>query len=173
MAVDSPYLKPGRLADVLAALQIMAVGQRPEGKISWWADELSRGLAKGQIERWTDVFQEHPEFFLLYTLANDPTPKAALRWRYPNKRYDHKTGKEYTQQEKEALPKQQQELLTTKPLDGEAVSVLLEDGDRTPQQSHRGTKFEQVVGGPGVWFLAGRSLWSHPHSRRCIFGAPQ
>jgi hypothetical protein len=121
----SPYLKPGRLADVLAALQIMAAGQRPEGRIDWWVKQLSPGLGENQTKRWTAVFQEHPEFFLVYSLENDAALKAALRWRYTNKLYDHKTGKEYTQQEKEALPQDEQYLLTTRPMDGETVSILL------------------------------------------------
>ena len=55
----------------------MAAGQRPEAKISKWAEDLSRGITP-QTERWTAVFEEHPEFFLVYTLPNDPEKKAAL-----------------------------------------------------------------------------------------------
>jgi hypothetical protein len=121
---ESPYLKPGRLADVLGVLQIMAAGQRPEAKISKWAEDLSRGITP-QTERWTAVFEEHPEFFLVYTLPNDPEKKAALRWRYTNKLYDPMTGVKMTQQAKDLLPKAQQDLLTTKPLEGEEIAVLL------------------------------------------------
>lgn len=126
MSTNRPYLKPGRLADVLAALQIMAAGQRPEGTIDKWAEELSRDHGKEQIARWTAVFTDHPEFFLVYNLGNAQLPpKAALRWRYTNKRFDPKTDKEYTQELKELLPRSEQEFLTTKPLGGESISVLL------------------------------------------------
>jgi hypothetical protein len=77
------------------------------------------------IDKWRSVFTEHPEFFLIYSLDGDDKEKAALRWRYTNKLFDSKTGKEYTQQEKEALPKQQQSLLTTKPLTSDAIAALM------------------------------------------------
>src|SRR5690242_18436076 len=53
LARKSPYLTPGRLADVLAALQIMAAGQRPEGTMKHWADQLSGWSPEEQIARWT------------------------------------------------------------------------------------------------------------------------
>lgn len=125
MAGKSPCLKPGRLADVLAALQIMAAGQRPEGTIDHWADQLAGWHPEEQIARWMAVFNDHPEFFLVYNLQNDPVRKAALRWRYANKLYDSKTETKYTQEEKEKLNKQQRDQLTSPPLDPDAISVLL------------------------------------------------
>ena len=123
--MGSPYLKPGRLADVIAAVQIMGAGERPEKEIRHWARELSYSQERAEIDRWTATFQEHPEFFLVYTLQNDRELKAALRWRYTNKLYDSRTGKEYTPQEREALPEQQRWLLTTRPLTSDAVAALM------------------------------------------------
>jgi hypothetical protein len=121
----SPYLTPGRLADVIAVLQIMAAGERPEREIRSWAKELSQSQDEHVIERWNKVFTEHPEFFRVYTIEGQAHPKAALRWRYTNKLYDQKTNKKYTAQQKEMLSKEEQELLTTEPLTTEAIGTLI------------------------------------------------
>lgn len=121
----SPYLKSGRLADVIAALQIMGAGERPEREIKGWAKELSYSESESDLEKWASVFKEHPEFFLVYHLQDDATPKAALRWRYTNKLYDSKIGKEYTPQEKEFLPEKERWLLTTRPLTSDAIAALM------------------------------------------------
>jgi len=122
----SPYLVPGRLADVLAAVQIMASAERPERRIKDWADELDRAHDDSTVERWKRVFSEHREFFLVYSLKGENDLKAALRWRYVNKLYDAKTGKEYTPEEKERLSKEQQWSLTTKPLPAQGVTALMD-----------------------------------------------
>ena len=88
-----PYLIRGRLADVIAAIQVMASAERPEGKIKDLAYELDRNSDAPTIERWTRVFQEHREFFITYRLEGDEDLKAALRWRYAFKTFDSKTGK--------------------------------------------------------------------------------
>ena len=119
----SAYLKQGRLSDVIAALQIMAAGERPEKSIKGWARELSYDDSDAEVGRWTTVFKEHPEFFLDYKLQGDPTLKSALRWRYTNKRYDSKTGKEYKPHEK--VPEEQRSNLTTKPLTSDAIVALM------------------------------------------------
>lgn len=121
----SPYLKPGRLADVIAALQVMAAGQRPEKEIAGWADELSRSQADEEIDKWTGVFNEHPEFFLVYTLRVQEELKAALRWRYTNKLYDPVGKQEYTPEQKKELAKDVQFRLTTKPLGSDAIGTLM------------------------------------------------
>ena len=122
----SPYLTSGRLADVIAALQIMGAGERPEKTIEGWTKELSHGDSESDLEKWTSVFTQHPEFFLVYHLPSDTTLKAALRWRYTNKLYDSNSGKEYTPAERETLTERQRSLLTTKPLTSDAVASLMD-----------------------------------------------
>jgi hypothetical protein len=119
------YLKPGRLANVIAAIQVMASAERPEGEIENWAYTLDRNREEKTINKWTGVFQEHPEFFLTYRLESDSKLKAALRWRYAFKTYDSATGKEYKPAEIDALPPETRKLLTTKPLTGDQVETLL------------------------------------------------
>jgi len=120
-----PYLKPGRLFDVVAAIQVMGSAQRPEGEIERWAYEFERNRDPRTIARWTDVFMEHREFFITYRLGPQGDLKAALRWRYAFKTVDARTGKEYTPVEIEKLPKEQRDSLTTRPLSGEQIQTLL------------------------------------------------
>jgi hypothetical protein len=121
----APYLIKGRLADVIAAIQVMASAERPERKIKDWAHELDRNREDDTIARWTSVFQEHREFFLTYRLPGELDLKAALRWRYVLKTFDSKTGKEYTPVEIEALTDEKRWSLTTKPLAGDQIETLL------------------------------------------------
>jgi len=120
-----PYLIRGRLADVIAAIQVMASAERPEGKIKDLAYELDRNSDAPTIERWTRVFQEHREFFITYRLEGDEDLKAALRWRYAFKTFDSKTRKTYTPAEIQTLPEEQRWSLTTKPLTGDQIQTLL------------------------------------------------
>jgi hypothetical protein len=116
-----PYLKQGRLADVITAIQVMASAKRPEGKIKDWAWELDRSRDSRTVARWSAVFKEHREFFITYYLQNEEELKASLRWRYVFKNFDAETGQEYTPAEIENLLDDQRKLLTTKPLTGEQI----------------------------------------------------
>jgi len=119
------YQMRGRLADVIAAIQVMSSAERPERKIKDWAFELDRNRDPTTIKRWTSVFQDHREFFVTYRLPDEEDLKAALRWRYVFKTYDSKTGREYTPAEIETLSREQRSLLTTKPLSGDQIQTLL------------------------------------------------
>ena len=121
----APYRIRGRLADVIAAIQVMAAAKRPEAKINDWAYEFDRNRDAATIDRWTSVFRDHREFFLTYRLPDEQDLKAALRWRYAFKTFDAESGKEYTPAEIQALPEKQRWLLTTKPLGGEQIQTLL------------------------------------------------
>src|SRR3954467_10524776 len=87
MRRSDPYLQQGRLADVLAALQVMASAERPERTIKDWAHEFDRSRENSAIERWTNVFRDHREFFITYHLKDQEELKAALRWRYAFKTF--------------------------------------------------------------------------------------
>jgi hypothetical protein len=88
---NNGYLEKDRLAHVIAAIQVMAVAKEPSGDLNRWIIELDAGEASpdGRRERisvnyaarrkWTAVFEEHPEFFKLYTMKGEP--QAALRMR--------------------------------------------------------------------------------------------
>lgn len=57
----SPYLKANRLADVLAAIQTMAVYGKYRATCTEWADRISGDSLK--VGHWRTIFDEHPEFF--------------------------------------------------------------------------------------------------------------
>jgi hypothetical protein len=118
----SPYLKSGRLADVVAAVQFMGVSGRPEAEIRDWTQRLSGNVAESEMQRWTAVFGEHPEFFHVYT--QNGKPKAALRVRYANRLYDEIDDKMYTRGERDGLPSVIKDRLTTKPLEGEMIGAM-------------------------------------------------
>jgi hypothetical protein len=126
-----PYLEERRLPDVIAAVQFMAAAPRPEKKIIDWTKDLSGAHEKTDVGRWTAVFNDHPEFFLVYKLEGENEPKAALRVRYANKLFDHVTGKEYTEAERNALnrddPNQRaiRDRLTSRPLGTDAITGMM------------------------------------------------
>lgn len=125
MTRKSPYLKKGRLANVVAALQVMACAKRPECEVKDWAKVLDGVVNPNTIKRWTHVFEEHREFFYTYTLPGQSELKAALRWRYALKTFDAEAGRELTQTEIGQLSPEKKGLLTTKPLKGDQVGILL------------------------------------------------
>lgn len=60
----SPYLKDDqRLADVIAAVQVMATYKFYKLNFGAWADRIVGEAEKGDY--WKLVFEEHPEFFRL------------------------------------------------------------------------------------------------------------
>jgi hypothetical protein len=120
----SPYLKRGRLADVVAAVQFMGAAGRPEAEIADWTERLSGNRENKEIERWTAVFTEHPEFFHVYTLAGTTELKAALRVRYANRLYDAETNHDYTLGERATLHKDIRDRLTSRPLDAEMIAAM-------------------------------------------------
>ena len=95
---SSPYEKAGRLSDVVAAVTVLAAHKNSTKEIDGWVDQLSKAVSEteraDEIERWTGVFEDHPEFFLVYVLPGETEKKAALRLRYANKTIDPTTGKE-------------------------------------------------------------------------------
>ena len=121
----APYRITGRLADVIAAVQVMAAAKRPESKIKDWAYEFDRNRDADTVDRWTSVFQDHREFFLIYRLPPEQDLKAALRWRYAFKNFDADSGKEYTPEQIKLLSPKQRDLLTSKPLEGDQIQTLL------------------------------------------------
>jgi len=121
----------GRLPDVLAAIQFVGSAARPEATIQKLALDLDRNDDDTTVAKWTSVFRDHREFFLVYTLPEDPTTKAALRWRYAYKRYDALSGKEYTDADyadldpTDPVERAIRDRLTSKPLTPEQIQTLV------------------------------------------------
>jgi hypothetical protein len=120
----------------------MAAARRPEKAIKDWAKQLSgvdsdeKGLSgigsdeKGlsgidsdeQVRRWKNVFEEHPEFFLVYQRKDEL--KAALRWRYTNKLYDPENEIDYTPKQIKDRP-ELKSVVTSRPLESDAIDTLI------------------------------------------------
>jgi hypothetical protein len=111
------YLKNGRLADVVAAIQVMGVYSQASRPTVDWEEKLGKPLS---ARTWDIVFHEHPEFF---RLSNDGW--ASLRWRHGFDLYDAKRGEEVTDNELGKLSKEQKDKLTRKSLDADQIEALL------------------------------------------------
>jgi len=58
---ESPYLSNSRrLADVLAAIQVMGAYTFSSRKYESWVEKLGEPLS---AKEWSAIFSEHPEFF--------------------------------------------------------------------------------------------------------------
>jgi hypothetical protein len=89
---SSAYLEKDRLAQVIAAIQIMGTSDWPSGSLNRWVSELEAGtqltpkqlgltpIHFGERKKWAAVFEQHPEFFKTFTVAGEE--RVALRWRF-------------------------------------------------------------------------------------------
>lgn len=113
----SPYLIDYRLADVIAALQIMGTYPWAKRKVDSWAKKLGKHKSGSN---WKEVFEEHPEFFSV------DGEWASLRWRFGYERtYDVVERKELTEQEIKALGEDEKDRISRKPLTSEQVGTLI------------------------------------------------
>ena len=97
--LKSPYLKDNRLADVLAALQVMALSSEYRMSCKGWAYKISGD--EGRSDYWRTIFDEHQEFFRRSTAEDN----YALIWRRASpRRYNVETHEFITDVEFDALP---------------------------------------------------------------------
>ncbi|WP_108882338.1 N-carbamoyl-L-amino acid amidohydrolase [Anderseniella sp. Alg231-50] len=119
MTLRNPYLKAGRLADVIAA--ITALGNYPYYKLSFdkWAEKIVND--PGQAGKWQAVFAEHPEFF---RISGD---KASLVWRRQFRKLFHtKHMGEVTREEFDAMSQEEKERISRRPLSSGELGTLIE-----------------------------------------------
>jgi hypothetical protein len=121
---SSPYLKRGRLAELVAAIQVMSSTERAERSIISWSSFLDRTKSEGSVAKWTSVFEEHEEFFLVYIAKSER--KAALRVRYALKNFDPRKAAILKPEEIEDLPDAERDLLTSKPLSMGEIAHLID-----------------------------------------------
>ena len=113
----NPYLKDYRLADVIAALQIMGTYPWAKRTVDSWTKKLGKHKSG---ENWKGVFEDHPEFFSL------DGEWASLRWRFGYDRtYDVHERKELTEEEIKALDEDEKNRITRKPLASEQIETLI------------------------------------------------
>jgi len=64
MIHKSPYLKPDRLGDVIAALQFLGQNDDYKFSVEKWNEKLAIvPRSAGNEDSWEMIFNEHPEFF--------------------------------------------------------------------------------------------------------------
>jgi hypothetical protein len=118
----SPYLRdPGRLGDVIAAIQAMATYKFYKLPFAGWADRMSAD--ESLADKWKLVFLEHPEFFRL----DSAKEKASLVWRrqFP-KRYDVDAERILTGAEYDALTDERKSRVSRVPLSSSDIKALVD-----------------------------------------------
>lgn len=118
----SPYLKePGRLGDVIAAIQAMATYKFYKLDFDGWADRISTD--KSQAQHWQRVFEEHPEFFRL----DSERTRASLVWRrqYP-KHYGVDSSREISKEEFDRLDSAEKARISRVPLPASDIKTLID-----------------------------------------------
>jgi hypothetical protein len=118
----SPYLKPNRLADIIAAIQFMAMHERSTLLPENWAHGISGDEDKAA--HWDVVFRDHPEFFR-------PSPNNpgfyALIWRQALPRlYYRSESRMITPAEYAAMTQQQRGLVSRPPVPEQQVKTLID-----------------------------------------------
>lgn len=114
----NPYLKKGRLPDVIAA--ITALGNYRYYKLSFekCAERISNDPSASK--KWEQIFREHPEFFRV------TENHASLVWRRQlPKLFDPKKMDEITRDQFEKLEKGAKDKITRKPLEAEQINALI------------------------------------------------
>jgi len=116
---SSPYLSnSSRLADVLAAIQVMGSYPWATRQEARWQEKLGAPLS---ADSWTVLFREHPEFFRI----NDEDG-ITLRWRHGyDKTFRPSELRELSSTELDGLSPEQRKELTRKPLTEGQIETLL------------------------------------------------
>lgn len=117
---QSPYLEhQARLADVIAALQVMSTYKFASRHTPDW--EKSIGRAPLSSETWGSVFLEHPEFFRV------KDEWASLVWRRASEKlFDTHGGREISKEEFDKLLEDQRRKISRAPLSAEQTTALVE-----------------------------------------------
>ena len=117
----SPYLKQQRLADVIAAIQVMSTYKFYKLDFAGWSKRITG--VDTNAEYWRKVFVEHPEFFRL----NNDQSKVSLVWRRSYQRNYHVDREEtLTREQIKALPEiEQTQRLSRSPLTNSDTATLI------------------------------------------------
>jgi hypothetical protein len=138
----SAYLnEPGRLGDVIAAIQAMATYKYYKLTFDGWADRISAD--RERAAHWQRVFEEHPEFF---RLDSDRT-RASLVWRrqYP-RRYNVDEERTLTVAELAQLPAATRaNRISRSPLSAADIGTLVRTGGRPARAGPGGAPGFPVV----------------------------
>ena len=119
--MKNPYTtNKNRLADVIAAIQVMATYKFYKAEHSTWAKRIEGDESNG--EYWKKIFKEHPEFFRLGGERN----KASLVWRRNyQKLYDVDLEEKISRDKFKSLNKEEKARISRIPLADSDISTLI------------------------------------------------
>jgi hypothetical protein len=119
---QSPYLKPNRLADVIAAIQFMGMNERSSLPVEQWADGISGEKNRG--EHWRRVFDEHAE---LFRKSPNYVGNYALIWRRAMPRLFYRDeNRLLTNIEFKKLTGEQKKLVSRPPVPPDQIQTLID-----------------------------------------------
>src|SRR5437870_6400278 len=113
MPNKNAYLKPNRLPDVLAGIQIMALYERHRNSTKRWAGILSGDEEQGPY--WKRVFDEHPEFFRKSANPEHEGDYSLLWRRALPQIYHRRQRKNLSDEELERIPHQERDRYVVRP----------------------------------------------------------
>jgi hypothetical protein len=126
---QSPYLAhPFRLADIVAALQVMGTYKFASRKSQDWEKSIGRNPVS--THSWHQVFAEHPEFFCIRE------EWISLIWRRSSEKlFDTHLGKELTKEEVDAMSDEERRKISRAPLTADQVTALIEVAIKFQEQA--------------------------------------
>ena len=115
----NPYLKEGRLGDVIAAITTLGAYKFYKLDISRWADRIC-GNSEAE-PHWRALFREHPEFFRFASASK----KVSLVWRrqFPRNFYVDAEPEDSPDHEVDGLTESR---ISRRPLSPEEVAGLID-----------------------------------------------
>ncbi len=121
MREQTPYTdNAGRLADVIAAIQVMATYKFYKLGFRDWSDRICGD--EEQSEYWKNIFVQHPEFFRLDGTRN----KVSLVWRRNyQKLYNVDLQENISREAYRKLDDQEKEKISRTPLNNSDISTLI------------------------------------------------
>lgn len=120
---QSPYIaRQHRLADLVAAIQVMGTYKYSGRKVESWAKIL--GEKPKSADTWLMVFNEHPEFFRA-GVDDAGFQTLALRRAQPRV-YNTRTREEMTLEQLKAVPRDNRSHISRRPLSSEQILSLID-----------------------------------------------
>ena len=118
---NSSYLADNdRLADVIAAIQVMGTYKYYKLDFAGWADRITGDQKKSG--HWQQVFEEHPEFFRL----DSERKRASLVWRRQHQKlFNVDKEDKISREDYRALSKMQKARISRTPLSSGELATLI------------------------------------------------
>ena len=156
----SHYLEKDRLANVIAAIQILGVSDQASATVNRWVAELeaSEELTPEQLDltpvkfadrkKWASVFEQHPEFFKNYTLRGEQRVLLRLRYAHSFSKILDKNGANAGTAERKNGTNEHPPIVSD-PLSAEQLQVLINTAielhDRAGAAERRPDRFSPLM----------------------------